>query len=90
MATMATKYRTSSTRWPGSLATSARKSPDPKPAKKMSYRNFLISTSIAGRYRVSRPTLTRYPTNVCGQPNVLQIRSHVSHAGCRVPASSSR
>ena len=28
--------------------------------------------------------------NVCGQPNVLQIRSHVSNVGDRSPASSSR
>jgi hypothetical protein len=28
--------------------------------------------------------------NVCGHPNVLQIQSHVSKLGDRVPASSSR
>jgi hypothetical protein len=35
----------------------------------------------------SRP---QAPTNVRGQPSVLQIRSHVSKLGERAPASSSR
>jgi hypothetical protein len=30
------------------------------------------------------------PANVCGQSNILQIRSHVSKFGDRVPASISR
>ena len=30
------------------------------------------------------------PTNVCAQPNVFEIASHVSHSGNRVPASISR
>jgi hypothetical protein len=32
----------------------------------------------------------RTATNVCGQPNSLQIRSHVSKVGDRVPTSISR
>lgn len=32
----------------------------------------------------------RTATNVCGQPYVLQIRSHVSTFGERSPTSSSR